>query len=253
MKTEKITFLNQNGESLAAKLDSPENGDPQVFAIFVHCFTCGKDLVSAWNISRTLAEHGWAVLRFDFTGLGESEGDFAATTFSHNVSDLIAAAEFLDTEYLAPSLMIGHSLGGSAALVAAHKIDSVKAVVTIAAPYSLGGLARKIRGRLADVEADGEGLVQIGPRTFTIRRQFIDDLESIDKHQLIADLHKPLLVLHSPDDQITPLEDGQRIFEAARQPKSFIALPGADHLLSNKDDSRYAGQMIAGWVKKYVG
>ena len=252
MGTERITFPNARGEQLAARLELPENGQPLAFALFAHCFTCSKDIKAAVHISRALSSRRIAVLRFDFTGLGESEGDFSATTFSSEVSDLVAAASFLEREYQAPRLLVGHSLGGAAVLVAAAKIPSTAAVTTIGAPFQPLQL-RSLLGETAEqIELAGQATVSIGGRDFTIRKSLLDDLEAQHPSEILRQLKVALLVMHSPRDLVVSIDNAAEIYQAARHPKSFISLDIADHLLSDSEDSRYAGEMIASWAGRYL-
>lgn len=252
MKTKRVTFLNARGERLAARLELPEDEQPLAYALFAHCFTCSKDLTAAVHISRAMSSKRIAVLRFDFTGLGESEGEFAATTFSSEVSDLVAAARFLEQEYKAPQLLIGHSLGGTAVLAAAGEIPSTKAVVTIAAPFDPGHLRVLLGETAAQIEQRGAATVSIGGRDFTIRKSLLDDLKSQQPAEVLRRLGVALLVMHSPRDQIVDIDNATRIYQAATHPKSFISLDPADHLLSDGRDSRYAGEMIAAWTDRYL-
>jgi uncharacterized OsmC-like protein/alpha/beta superfamily hydrolase len=253
MHTRKITFENSGGHRLAALLDLPVDDAPIAYALFAHCFTCSKDYKGVARVSRALAGEGVAVLRFDFTGLGQSQGEFADTTFSSNVADLVAAAGFMARELEAPKILIGHSLGGAAALHAASKIPSVAAVATIAAPSSTDDLANLIRSNAAEIETAGEAEVEISGRPFRIRRAFLDDLSEVNMHDAVAHLGCALMVFHSPVDSTVGIDHGVRIFEAAGQPKSFVSLDHADHLLSRAEDARYVGSMIAAWARRYVG
>ncbi len=248
----KLSFKNEKGEQLAARLDLPADEKPLAYAVFAHCFTCTKNLNAVVNINRALAQEGIATLRFDFTGLGESEGDFSHTSFSSNVSDLIAAADFLKQEFDAPKLLIGHSLGGAAVLQAAKYIPSSIAVATIGAPSSLTHLARYLKPQQTAVATQGETEITLAGKTFTIRKQFLDDLERVPMHETIQDLNKALLLFHSPLDSIVGIENAAEIFQAARHPKSFISLDRADHLLSTREDSLYVGSVLAAWVRKYL-
>jgi putative redox protein len=248
----RLFFESATGEKLAARLDSPDDREPSAYALFAHCFTCNKNYKAMAQISRTLAEAGIAVLRFDFTGLGESEGDFADTNFSSNVADLIAAAEFVKSKFEAPKILIGHSLGGAAVLQAASRIPSSLAVVTIAAPSETAHLARRLADRTPDLEARGEAEITIAGRTFTIKQQLLDDLERTLMQETIRDLNRALLIFHSPVDETVGIDNATQIFNAAQQPKSFLSLTGADHLLSNPSDSRYVGAMIAAWAGRYI-
>jgi len=253
MHSRRIKFENEAGHMLSALLDLPVEGEPIAYALFAHCFTCSKDYKGVARVSRALASERVAVLRFDFTGLGDSEGEFSQTTFSSNVSDLVAAARFMGREFEAPSILIGHSLGGAAVLHAAARIPSVRAVVTIAAPSSTDHLAGMIRSSSAEIEASGEAEVTIAGRPFRIRREFLDDLSAVNMRDAIENLGCALMIFHSSSDRTVGIEDAVEIFEAARQPKSLITLDGADHLLSDAADSRYVGAMIAAWVRRYVG
>jgi putative redox protein len=252
MHTKKINFENASGHRLAALLDLPVDDAPVAYALFAHCFTCSKDYKGVARVSRALAAEGIAVLRFDFTGLGGSEGEFADTTFSSNVEDLVAASGFMSRELAAPKILIGHSLGGAAVLQAAARIPSAAAVVTIAAPASTDHLAGMIRSSAADIETAGEAEVEIAGRSFRIRKEFLDDLSEVNMSEAIAGLGRALLVLHSPLDSIVGIEHASRIFETAGHPKSFISLDRADHLLSDATDGRYVGSMIAAWARRFV-
>jgi len=253
LKSDKVEFQNEDGHTLSGRLEIPGGDAPPAYAIFAHCFTCSKDYKAITYVSRTLAERGIAVLRFDFTGLGESEGDFVDTTFSSNVDDLVAAARFLDEDYEAPKLLIGHSLGGAAVLQAAARISSSQAVATIAAPCSPRHLDRLVTGRRSELEEKGEIEVSISGRPFRIKKQFVDDLEELRMDETIRSLGRALLVLHSPADRTVSLENAIHIFETANQPKSFVTLGEADHLLLNPVDARYAGEVIAAWAGRYLG
>jgi putative redox protein len=253
MKTERIVFQNENGQKLSGRLELPPQGDPAAFALFAHCFTCSKDYKSAVFTSRALTGRGYAVLRFDFTGLGESEGEFADTSFFSNVDDLVAAAKYLGAEHEEPKLLIGHSLGGAAVLQAAGRIPASKAVATIAAPCSPKNLSRFADGRQTELAAAGAIDVSIAGRSFKIGKRFFDDLEQTHMDKTIAGLGKALLVLHSPADRTVAIENAAHIFAKAKHPKSFVVLDGADHLLSNPDDARYAGDVIGAWADRYVG
>jgi putative redox protein len=252
MNLQKITFQNNEGETLSGRLEMPADRHPHNFAIFAHCFTCTKNLLAVKNISRALTANGFAVLRFDFTGLGESEGDFEDTNFSGNVSDLIAASRFLETKYKAPTLLIGHSLGGAAALFAAAEIASIKAVATIGAPSSPVHVKHLFKSTLHEINESGKALVNLSGRDFTIKKQFLDDLENKSLATVVENLRKPILILHSPQDDTVGIKNAEAIYKAARHPKSFISLDGADHLLMRKEDSIYAGQLIAGWSQRYI-
>lgn len=251
MKSLRIKFPNAEGHELAARLDLPIDQKPRVCAIFAHCFTCSKDLSAVKNISLALTQKGVAVFRFDFTGLGQSEGEFGDTNFSSNVADLIAAADYLSKEFESPQLLIGHSLGGAAVLLAGLKIDSVRAVATIGAPADPMHVSHLIEGGKDEINAKGEASVNIGGRSFCIKKQFLEDLKDLASGY-IKDLNKSLLVLHSPQDQIVGVKNAEQIYKAAMHPKSFVSLDGADHLLSNPKDAQYAGEIIASWAMRYV-
>lgn len=251
MQTLRTDFPGTDGQLLAASLELP-TGPAQAYALFAHCFTCGKDVFAASRIARAMGEQGIAVLRFDFTGLGASEGDFANTNFSSNVADLIAAADFMRSQHQAPSLLIGHSLGGAAVLAAAAEIAEVKAVVTIAAPSDPAHVRGLFGEALPDIEREGQATVQLAGRTFTIKRQFLDDIAGYNLKQKTAALHRALLVMHSPVDTTVDVSNALDIFSAAKHPKSFISLDDADHLLSRREDAVYVAAMIAAWAGKYV-
>jgi putative redox protein len=248
----RISFEGSEGERLAARLDMPVDGAPLAYALFAHCFTCSKNLNAVVNISRALTRARIAVLRFDFTGLGESEGDFADTNFSSNVADLVAAAAFLEKEYEPPSILIGHSLGGAAVLRAAVGLPDVRAVATIGAPADPGHVLKLLAGSRDEIEGRGEAAVKIAGRRFTIRQQFLDDLEATGMEEVIAGLGRALLIFHSPVDSIVGIENAENIYKAARHPKSFVSLDRADHLLGDADDSRYVGSVLAAWAAKYL-
>lgn len=251
MNTEKVAFPGHSGESLAARLDAPDT-PPRAYALFAHCFTCTKDIFAASQIARSLAEAGVAVLRFDFTGLGHSDGEFANTNFSSNVGDLIAAADHLRANYEAPALLIGHSLGGAAVLAAAGDIPECKAVVTIGAPADPGHVAHLFGDKAAAIEAEGEAEVSIGGRPFRVQKQFLDDIREQTLTDRIGNLRKALLVMHGPFDQIVGVDSAAAIFAAAKHPKSFISLDTADHLMSKRKDANYAATALAGWASRYL-
>ncbi len=253
MATQKIQFVNASGEKLAALLDLPVGQQPQAYAIFAHCFTCSKNSKAAVRISRTLAQAGIAVLRFDFTGLGASEGNFADSNFSSNVDDLVKAADFLTRDFQAPALLVGHSLGGAAILKAAAVIDSVRAVISIAAPADPAHLLHHFAEQKEEIVRSGEAEVSLGGRPFKVKKQLLDDLQESRLEEVVARLKKPLLVMHSPRDQIVSIDHAARIFQAAKHPKSFISLDTADHLLSQEQDAVYAGMMAATWAGKFLG
>ena len=247
----KFSFVNGQGLQLAALLELPD-GSPRAFALFAHCFTCSKESLAATRVCRALAQHGFAVLRFDFTGLGGSEGDFSNTNFSSNVDDLVSAADHLREQYQAPSLLVGHSLGGAAVLAAASRIPESTAVVTIAAPCDLDRVAGLFGDKFREVEFHGETIVHLHGRSFKLKRQFLDDIAERRLVNEIHDLGKALLVFHSPVDEVVGIENARRIYEAARHPKSFISLDKADHLLGRREDAEYVAQTISAWASRYV-
>jgi putative redox protein len=252
MGVQKVTFKNRNNQQLSAKLEFPDNQPAHNYAVFAHCFTCNKNLLAIRNISRALNKEGIAVLRFDFTGLGESEGDFIDTNFSSNINGLIDAAKFVKENYQAPSIIIGHSLGGAAAIFAAKQIESVKAVATIGAPSSPDHVQHLFGSDISEIEKDGVAKISISGREFNLAKQFIDDIESKSMEACIKSLRKPLLVIHSPQDIVVGIQNAKEIYSNAFHPKSFISIDGADHMLSNKKDSNYVGGVIAGWVGRYI-
>src|SRR5262247_2820743 len=251
MRTEQLEFANSKGEKLAALMDLPL-GKPTAFALFAHCFTCGKDNLAAKRISERLALSGIGVLRFDFTGLGASEGEFANTHFSSNVDDLVAAADHLRRAYGAPAILIGHSLGGAAVLAAAHRIPDSRAIVTIGAPADVSHVLQHFHAQLDDIERDGIANVTLAGRTFRINRTLVDDAKGHALQQHIANLRKALLIMHAPRDLTVGIEHATAIFTAARHPKSFVSLDTADHLLSSGRDAAYAAEVLAAWASRYV-
>src|SRR5438132_9101664 len=250
--SEKVSFPGSQGGLLAARLDHPA-GTPLAYALFAHCFTCSKDGFAAARISRTLAERSIAVLRFDFTGLGNSEGEFANSNFSSNVEDLVAAAAFLREARQAPRLLVGHSLGGAAVLAAAARIPEAVAVATINAPADPAHVAGLLRPAMDEIAQAGEAEGTIGGRSFRIRKQLLDDLKEHRLLDVVHDLRKALLVLHGPHDQVVDIDHARRIFEAARHPKSFVSLDDADHLLSRRADAVYVATVLTAWATRYVG
>jgi len=251
MRTEKYEFLGHAGEKLAARLDLPD-GVPHAYALFAHCFTCTKDIFAASRIARSLTEGGIAVLRFDFTGLGHSDGEFANTNFSSNVGDLIAAADHMRGAGTPPHLIIGHSLGGAAVLAAAGRIDEVKAVVTIGAPADPAHVAHLFADSEAEIAAVGAATVSLAGREFTIQKQFLDDIRGQTIDDCVANLRRALLVVHSPRDNTVGIDNAAAIFGAAKHPKSFLSLDDADHLISKKEDAEYAATVIAAWASRYL-
>ncbi|THH34538.1 bifunctional alpha/beta hydrolase/OsmC family protein [Neolewinella litorea] len=252
MNAQKVSFSNAAGQQLSARLELPVNRHPYAFALFAHCFTCGQTLTAIHDISRELNLQGIGVLRFDFTGIGESEGDFVDTTFATNISDLEAAAAWLAEHHTAPALLVGHSLGGAAVLCAAARIPSVRAVATIGSPFAPDHVSRHFAEQLDDIRAEGHATVDIGGRPFRISRQFVEDLGQHRLEENIAEMDAALLILHSPQDRTVSIDEAAKLYRAARYPKSFVSLDGADHLLSDPADSHYAGQVIAGWSKRYL-
>lgn len=248
---QKLTFPNNEGEDLAGLLELPA-GEVLGYALFAHCFTCGKDLKSASRIARGLVSQGIATLRFDFTGLGNSDGDFANTNFSSNVEDLVAAANYLETEYQAPALLIGHSLGGAAVLAAAHAIPSAKAVVTIAAPAEPGHVAHLFDDARGIIKEEGVAEVNLAGRPFRIKQQFLDDIEGRSLQQKVGQLRRPLLIFHAPMDQTVSIDDAATLYGYARHPKSFISLDDADHLVTSARDADYIADTLVAWVKRYL-
>jgi uncharacterized OsmC-like protein/alpha/beta superfamily hydrolase len=251
MPTERFQFEGEGGHQLAASLDLPER-EPIAYALFAHCFTCGKDVLAAKRIAVALAAKGIAVLRFDFTGLGSSEGDFANSTFSSNVADLVRAADYLRETRTAPTLLIGHSLGGAAILAAAGQIPDAKAVVTIAAPSDPAHVTGLFADKIDDIRKHGEVEVRLAGRPFNIKRAFLDDIAEHGLMAHVKDLHKALLVMHSPTDDTVGIDNATRIFLAAKHPKSFVTLAGADHLLSDRRDAAYVADVIAAWASRYI-
>ena len=251
MPTERFQFTGTGGHQLAAALDLPE-GAITAYALFAHCFTCSKDVLAAKRIAAALAARGIAVLRFDFTGLGSSEGEFANSTFSSNVADLVLAADHLRQTRSAPAILIGHSLGGAAILAAAGQISEAKAVVTIAAPSDPAHVTGLFKERIADIRTHGEIGVSLAGRPFRIKREFLDDVAEQSLTAQVAKLHKALLVMHSPTDDTVGIDNATHIFVAAKHSKSFVSLAGADHLLSQRRDSIYVADVIAAWAERYV-
>jgi uncharacterized OsmC-like protein/alpha-beta hydrolase superfamily lysophospholipase len=250
-RSERITFASARGELLAARLDMPV-GAPRALALFAHCFTCSKDVFAAARISHGLAERGLAVLRFDFTGLGASEGDFANTNFSSNLEDLVAAADFLREEYEAPRILIGHSLGGAAVLAAAHRIPEAVAIATIAAPADPAHVGHLFTSAQAEIEAEGEAEVTIAGRSFRVQKQFLDDIAGHRLKDHIARLRKALIIFHAPRDEVVGIENASQIFAAAKHPKSFVSLDDADHLLTRRADAVYVAEVLVAWAGRYL-
>jgi len=251
MKSIAVRFPGRHGHDLAARLEMPSR-PPRACALFAHCFTCSKDSKAAVFVSTALAEHGIAVLRFDFTGLGGSGGDFANSDFSSNVSDLVAAADWLRANHGPPAILVGHSLGGAAVLAAAGLIPEVKAVATIGAPFEPAHVKGLLAGASAEIAAHGSAEVDLGGRRFTIRQEFLDDLDKQPQAEAIANLKRALLVMHSPRDTTVSIDNASSIFTAARHPKSFVSLDKANHLLTDRDDAFYAANVLAAWAGRYV-
>ena len=249
--SEKVSFPGAHGHRLAARLDRPD-GRPRAYALFAHCFTCTKDVFAAQRIAAALAEQGVAVLRFDFTGLGHSDGEFANTDFTSNVDDLVAAADFLANDYAAPQLLIGHSLGGAAVIAAAHRIPAAQAVATIGAPADPEHVSRLFAHKSDEIAEHGTAEVEIAGRRFTISRRFLDDIAAQTLHDDLAQLRKALLVFHAPRDSVVGIDNASTIFTAAKHPKSFISLDDADHLLARKSDAVYVARTLAAWAERYL-
>ena len=251
MNTVRLEIENRKGLKLQAYLELPANQKPNHFAIFAHCFSCNSNFNAVKNISRSLSNHGFGVLRFDFTGLGRSEGEFAESHFSANVDDLLDVAKFLKQNYKAPALLVGHSLGGAAVIVAASKLENIKAVATVGAPATVNHVTHLFSHALDDVKEKGEVEVKIGGRPFKINQDFVSDFSKTDLPEITKNLRKPILVMHAPFDSVVGIENAHKIYHIAMHPKSFISLDDADHLLSKSSDSVYVGNMIGTWVDKY--
>jgi uncharacterized OsmC-like protein/fermentation-respiration switch protein FrsA (DUF1100 family) len=251
MPTERFQFIGEGGHQLAAALDMPEQ-EPLAYALFAHCFTCGKDVLAAKRIATALAAKGIAVLRFDFTGIGSSEGDFANSTFSSNVADLVRAANHLRETRKAPTLLIGHSLGGAAILASAGQIAEAKAVVTIAAPSDPAHVTGLFKEQIEDIRKQGKVEVSLAGRPFTITREFLDDIAEHGLMARVTTMRKAILVMHAPTDDTVSIDNATRIFLSAKHPKSFVSLAGADHLLNQKRDSDYVADVIAAWASRYI-
>ncbi len=247
-----VTFPGASGAALAARLDLPGAQAPRAYVLFAHCFTCSKDTKATTLIAEALADAGLATLRFDFTGLGGSEGEFANTHFSSNVADLVAAADWLAGTGRAPSLLVGHSFGGAAVLAAAAQIPSATAVATINAPSDPAHLGRMFAGQEEEIRTRGQAQVDLAGRPFTIRREFLDDIATVKITQAVANLKRALLVMHGPADTTVSIEHASAIFHAAKHPKSFVSLDTADHLLTRREDARYAATVLAAWADRYL-
>ncbi|MFH1981531.1 MAG: bifunctional alpha/beta hydrolase/OsmC family protein [Pseudomonadota bacterium] len=253
MATRKLTFANADGVMLSARLDMPADGRPDLYALFAHCFTCGKDLKAAHYISKSLNQRRIAVFRFDFTGLGESAGDFSETTFSSNVADLLSAARFMEASLEGPRLLIGHSLGGAAVLQAASGIPTSRAVVTIGAPADPAHVMHHLASSLPQIREQGQARVELAGRPFTIKKAFVDDVSATRMDDVVRRLGRALMVMHAPGDDVVGIDNAARLFTVARHPKSFVSLDTADHLLGDREDAQYAGGVIAAWAARYVG
>lgn len=252
MISKRITFKNQDDLELSARLELPAGRPPIYFAIFAHCFTCSKNVKAATVISRELTQYGFAVLRFDFTGLGMSEGKFEETNFTSNLSDLESAAKYLEENHDSPKLLIGHSLGGTAVLHAAERIKSIEAIATIGAPFEAQHVLHLIEESREEIEEKGLAKVHIGGRPFTIGSQFIQDIEKHNTDGFLPKLKKPILILHSPQDEIVNIDNAAKIYTSAFHPKSFVTLDGANHLLTNPDDAAYVAKVVSSWVSRYL-
>ena len=253
MPTLSIEFVGGQGEMLAGLLDQPDD-PPRAWVLYAHCFTCSKDSKATSHIARALVDEGFGVLRFDFTGLGSSGGDFADTSFSSNVDDLLAAADWLRENHGPPELLVGHSLGGAAVLAAAHRIDDALAVATISAPFDPAHVISQFEQHVDDIMTAGKATVKLAGRPFVIKRSFVEDLKEQKKHQAerIRNLRRPLMVLHAPGDTLVSVDEAAKIFTTAMHPKSFVSLDTANHLLTNEADARFAAHMIAAWAVRYL-
>ena len=252
MKQTRFTFPNSKGLVLSAQMEWPANEQPHNYAIFAHCFTCNKNFRAVRAISKALAGRGFAVLSFDFTGLGQSEGDFPDANYSGNVKDIVSAARFLEEQFKGPALLIGHSLGGAAVIQAAELIKTVRAVATIGAPAKAEHVKHLFEDHLTEIGTEGEAKVNLGGRPFLIKQQFVDDLRKHVPAEVLSRLRKAVLILHSPQDRVVDIENAARLYQEGHHPKSFISLDGADHLLTKKSDSGYAGEVIAAWASRYL-
>ncbi|WP_179333586.1 bifunctional alpha/beta hydrolase/OsmC family protein [Winogradskyella costae] len=251
MKSTKLKIKNRKGITLNANLELPANQKPNYYAIFAHCFTCSSSLSAVRNVSRALTQNGFAVLRFDFTGLGRSEGEFADSHFSANVDDLLDVHKYMEEHYQAPSLLVGHSLGGAAVLVAASKLETVKAVATVGAPSTVNHVKHLFSHQVEDSAEKGDVEVNIGGRPFVINQDFVEEFDKTDLPTIVKDLRKPLLIMHAPFDKIVGIENAEKLYKKAHHPKSFVTLDNADHLLTKEEDSQYVGEIIGTWAKRY--
>jgi putative redox protein len=247
----KLTFPGHAGDQLAAALEVPEE-QPHACALFAHCFTCSKDIIAASRISRSLCRQGIAVLRFDFTGLGNSQGDFANTTFSSNVEDLAAAADFMRQQFSGPEILVGHSLGGAAVVAAAQQIPEAKAVAVIAAPSDPNHVRHLFSEKIPVIEAEGTATVTLAGRKFQIKKKFLEDIAGQNLKEHLARLNRPLLILHSPTDHVVSINHARSNFKAANHPKSFISLDDANHLLTRREDAEWVGLVLSAWASRYT-
>lgn len=252
MKSERVSFENSDGHVLSARVDLPVDRHAHNYVLFAHCFTCSKDLNAVRNISRSLTLQGFGVFRFDFTGLGNSSGEFENTNFSSNLEDLVLAADFMRTSYSAPSILVGHSLGGAAVIAVANRIPEVEAVATIGAPSSPDHVITAFDGHVEEIENSGGAIVELAGRPFKVKKQLLTDLRTTSVRDTIRDLKQSLLIMHSPQDETVGIENAREIYDAAMHPKSFLSLDGADHLLTTSRDSLYVGDVLASWSKRYV-
>lgn len=252
MQKEKISFKNNKGENLKAILYTPATRSAHSYAIFAHCFTCNKNFKNIKYISQSLTDKGFGVFSFDFTGLGESEGEFSDTDFSHNIQDLLAAVEYLKENYTSPSLLVGHSLGGTACIYASLEVKSCKAVVSIGSPHDPEHVKRLLKKNIDEINENREAHVNIGGRSFKIKKSFLTDIEKQSEKNALSNLTASLLILHSLQDKIVGIANAEKLYKAAKHPKSFISLDGANHLLTNENDSKYVGEVIASWSSRYL-
>lgn len=252
MYSKSVHFKNKEGLILEGNIDFPIDQKPLSYALFAHFFTGNKNFTAVRNISKALTQNRIAVMRFDFTGLGNSEGAFEDSNFTTNINDLVAAAMFLKDNYQSPNIIIGHSLGGAAGIIAADQIDSIQAIVTIGAPANPSHVEHLFEDHIEDIELEGEATFEIGGRSFTIKKHFLDDLNTQNMTKLLKKMRKPILVLHSPQDKIVEIANAKEIYNAAHHPKSFISLNGANHLLTNKEDSFYVGAVVSSWARRYL-
>ena len=253
MRSEKLTFTGSGGDELAAAVEYPGDGEPLGYALFAHCFTCTKDIQSARYVTAGLAQRGFAVMRFDFTGLGASTGDFSNTNFTSNVQDLVIAAQFMESRSMAPRMLIGHSLGGAAVLVAADRMPSVTLVATIGAPAEPAHVRKLFTGSEDEIERKGEAEVLLSGRPFRIRRQFLEDIEGVRMQEHIKSLGRELVIFHSVADKTVGIDNARRIYEMAQHPKSFVSLDRADHLLGDKNDAKFVADILAAWGGRHLG